>query len=61
MADDDDGMIAFCSYFSKDLSLSLRTTINFNRLLGGRLWIEIGGRVMLFIQEILEQLENIGS
>ena len=60
MADDDDGMIAFCSYFSKYISLSPRTTIDFHRLLGGRLWTEIGGRVMLFIQEILGQLENIG-
>ena len=61
MADDDDGMIAFCSYFSKDISLSPRTTINFHRLSGQRLWTEIGGKVMLFIQEILGQLENIGS
>ena len=61
MVDDDDGMIAFCSYFSKYISLSPRTTIDFHRLSGGRLWTEIGGKVMLFIQEILGQLENIGS
>lgn len=41
---DDDGMIAFCSYFSKDISLSPGTTIDFHRLSGGRLRTEIGGK-----------------
>lgn len=40
---DDDGMIAFCSYFSKDISLSPGTTIDFHRLSGGQLRTEIGG------------------
>lgn len=40
---DDDGMIAFCSYFSKDISLSPGTTIDFHRLSGGKLRTEVGG------------------
>ena len=37
--------------------------LNFSELglIRGQLWTEIGGRVILFIQEILGQLENIGS
>eukprot|EP01018_Ginkgo_biloba_P007661 Gb_18677 [translate_table: standard] len=41
---DDDGLIEFCAYFSKDISLSPGTTIDFHRMPGGQLRTEIGGK-----------------
>ncbi|GLJ12463.1 hypothetical protein SUGI_0191540 [Cryptomeria japonica] len=41
---DDDGLNAFCDYFSKDISLSPGTTIDFHRLPGGHLRTDIDGK-----------------
>ncbi|KAH9321123.1 hypothetical protein KI387_015762, partial [Taxus chinensis] len=43
-AADDDGLNAFCDYFSKDISISPGTTIDFHQTPGGHLRTDIDGK-----------------